>query len=84
MGTGTISVIKRKTVSITITANTKTGSQLTGVDVDQIVSIILMKNDDVYYNPIIYSLRADNQIEAMVVGNAPSTARTYSFYVFYR
>ena len=79
--------IKKKTVSVTIPSG-QTGAIDTQIAYDRIISIILVKNDDVYYNPIIYSLQNFNNsglIEGRVVpaGTAVSTSRTYNFIVVY-
>lgn len=44
--------------------------------------MILCKNDDVYYNPIEYSVHASGLVEVKVL-TTPTANRTYTFIVLY-
>lgn len=71
---------------MTIAANDQTGTKVTGIKRSAMVGIVLFKNDDVYYNPIIYSVYENGTIECRttVMGNKDTqNARSYTFQVFY-
>jgi len=74
------------TTTVIIDANDQTGTKATGIKRSAMVGIVLFKNDDVYYNPIIYSVYENGTIECRttVMGNKDTqNARSYTFQVFY-
>ena len=80
-------LIKKQTFSITIPSG-QTGAIDTRITYDRIISVILVKNDDIFYNPIIYSLQnygGSGLIEGRTVpaGTGVSSSRTYNFIVVY-
>lgn len=85
MATSTIKkMLKSKEVSVTI-ASGQTGAATTGIPRSRIVSVVLKKNEDVYYDPIVYSVYDDGLIEARttVPNHLVTASRTYTFLVWY-
>lgn len=85
MATSTImKMLKSKEVNLTI-ASGQTGEVHTGVPMSRIVSVVLKKNPDVYYEPIIYSVYDNGTIEARTttIDHAITQSRTYTFLVWY-
>lgn len=85
---GLTNLVKRGTVDVTIASGATTGSAYLRVDTviiarDRMVGVLIGKNDDVYYNPVIISVHNDGAIEARAVGDAPTTSRTYNVIVSY-
>ena len=85
---GLTNLVKRGTVDVTIASGATTGSAYLRVDTviiarDRMVGVLIGKNDDVYYNPVIISVHNDGAIETRVVGDAPTTSRTYNVIVSY-
>lgn len=82
------SLIKTSTVSITINSGSTTGSaqckDASNIDVvrSRFIGTILCKNDDVYYNPITFSVYQSGLIEARAF-TAPTANRTYQIIVRY-
>ena len=81
-------LIKRTTKTVNLSAGSQTGSTNIGIRYDKVIGIVLLKNDDVYYTPIIYSLLADTtnamlEVRTTTVGSGASAARSYSFMITY-
>lgn len=83
MASSTLNGIKMMSVSVTLNANGHTAEAHTGITSNRIVGIVLRKNADVYYTPIIFSVYDNGDIEVREIGGAPTEARTYNFYVRY-
>lgn len=77
-------MLKSKEVSVTI-ASGQTGEATTGIPRSRIVSVVLKKNADIYYDPIVYSVYDNGSIEARttVMNHVVTASRTYTFLVWY-
>lgn len=85
MATSTIhKMLKSKEVSVTI-ASGQTGEASTGIPRSRIVSVVLKKNEDIYYDPIVYSVYDNGLIEARttVLNHVVTTPRTFTFLIWY-
>ena len=86
MATSTIKkMLKSKEFSVTITSG-QTGSVITGIHFSRIVSVVLLKrNDDLFYDPIIYYVWEDGHIECRTtsINHNVTQPRTYVFLVWY-
>lgn len=85
MATSTINkMLKSKEVSVTI-AGGQTGEVQTGIARSRIVSVVLKKNTDVFYDPIVYSVYDNGIIEVRttVPNHGVTASRTYTFLVWY-
>jgi hypothetical protein len=74
--------LKSKTVTVTINSGVSTGSALAGVVRSKIISMILCKNEDVFYTPITYSVYDSGNIECRAF-TTPTVNRSYTFIVWY-
>ena len=80
-------LIKSGSISITILANSTTGTGYLndGVIVprSRIIGIIVNKNDDFYYYPVVFSVLENGTIELRMAVETSTTDRTYSIKVVY-
>ena len=82
-------LVKQGSVSITVANGTSTGSAYLTVDTvritrDRMIGVLIGKNDDVYYTPVIASVNTDGAIELRVIAaTPPDTDRTYNIIVSY-
>ena len=83
MATSTIKGCKKFSVSISVESGAKTGATHIGIPSSSVTGIILRKNDDVFYQPIIYSLLDSGYLEAQIISGNASANRTYNFYILY-
>lgn len=86
MATSTIKkMLKSKEVTVTIAAG-QTGSVILGIPFSRIVSVVLLKrNEDIFYDPIIYCVWDDGHLECRTttINHSVTQPRTYTFLVWY-
>ena len=80
-------LIKSGNISITISAGSSTGTSYISdggiVPRSRIIGLIINKNDDFYYYPIVCSILDNGTIEALMLSSSSNTDRTYSIKVIY-
>lgn len=85
MATSTIKkMLKSKEVSVTLRSGRETDSGSSDILLSQIVSVVQRKTEDLFFEPIIFSVYDDGRIEVRTISKTSATAnRTYKFLVWY-